>query len=39
MTGEVAIIGGSMTKFGQRDAWILELLAQAGRECFGDAGV
>jgi acetyl-CoA C-acetyltransferase len=39
MTGEVAIIGGSMTKFGQRDAWILELLAQAGRECLGDAGV
>ncbi|MFB6165369.1 MAG: thiolase family protein [Haloarculaceae archaeon] len=39
MEREVAIIGGSMTKFGQRDAWIRELLAQAGRECLVDAGV
>ncbi|EJN60249.1 thiolase family protein [Halogranum rubrum] len=35
----VAIIGASMTKFGQRDAWIRELLAQAGQECLEDAGV
>ncbi|MFB6179502.1 MAG: thiolase family protein [Halorientalis sp.] len=39
MDRDVAIIGGSMTKFGQRDAWIRELLAQAGRECLADAGV
>ncbi|WP_247009190.1 thiolase C-terminal domain-containing protein [Halorientalis litorea] len=39
MDRDVAIIGGSMTKFGQRDAWIRELLAQAGTECLDDAGV
>ncbi|SDG17784.1 thiolase family protein [Halorientalis regularis] len=39
MDREVAIIGGSMTKFGQRDAWIRELLAQAGEACLTDAGV
>src|SRR6056297_4265558 len=39
MDRDVAIIGGSMTKFGQRDAWIRELLAQAGEECLADAGV
>jgi len=26
----VAVIEASMTKFGQRDAWIRELLAEAG---------
>jgi acetyl-CoA C-acetyltransferase len=36
---EVAVIGASMTKFGQRDAWIQELLADAGDACFADAGV
>jgi acetyl-CoA C-acetyltransferase len=36
---DVAIIGGSMTEFGQRDAWIRELLAQAGEACLDDAGV
>ncbi|WP_135534524.1 thiolase family protein [Halostella pelagica] len=35
----VAIIGASMTQFGQRDAWIRELLAQAGEACLDDAGV
>ena len=35
----VAIIGASMTQFGQRDAWIRELLAEAGRACLDDAGV
>ena len=35
----VAIIGASMTKFGDRDAWLRELLAQAGRECLEDADV
>ncbi|MFC4551882.1 MULTISPECIES: thiolase C-terminal domain-containing protein [Halorussus] len=35
----VAIIGASMTKFGDRDSWLRELLAQAGRECLEDAGV
>jgi acetyl-CoA C-acetyltransferase len=36
---EVAIIGASMTQFGQRDAWIRELLAEAGDACLADAGV
>ncbi|APW99211.1 3-ketoacyl-CoA thiolase [Halobiforma lacisalsi AJ5] len=36
----VAIIGASMTQFGQReDEWILDLLAEAGLECLEDAGV
>jgi len=35
----VAVIGASMTKFGQRDAWVQELLAQAGAQCLDDAGV
>ena len=35
----VAIIGASMTRFGQRDAWIRELLAEAGTACLDDAGV
>ncbi|WP_246982452.1 thiolase C-terminal domain-containing protein [Halorientalis marina] len=39
MDSEVAIIGASMTQFGQRDAWIRELLAQAGKECLADSGV
>jgi acetyl-CoA C-acetyltransferase len=36
---DVAIIGASMTKFGQRDAWIRELLAQAGEACLDGAPV
>jgi acetyl-CoA C-acetyltransferase len=35
----VAILGASMTQFGQRDAWIRELLAEAGQACLDDAGV
>jgi acetyl-CoA C-acetyltransferase len=39
MSETVAVIGGSMTKFGQREAWIRELLAEAGAACLDDAGV
>ncbi|WP_380675442.1 thiolase C-terminal domain-containing protein [Salinigranum sp. GCM10025319] len=35
----VAIIGASMTQFGQRDAWLQALLAEAGQACLDDAGV
>ncbi|WP_049923423.1 thiolase family protein [Halopiger djelfimassiliensis] len=35
----VAIIGASMTQFGQREGWIMDLLAEAGIECLEDAGV
>ncbi|WIV67286.1 thiolase C-terminal domain-containing protein [Natrialbaceae archaeon AArc-T1-2] len=35
----VAIIGASMTQFGQRDEWIRELLVEAGVACLEDAGV
>ena len=35
----VAIIGASMTRFGDREAWIRELLAEAGMACLADAGV
>ncbi|MES3160560.1 MAG: thiolase family protein [Halorubrum sp.] len=35
----VAIIGASMTRFGERDAWVRELLAEAGIEALADAGV
>jgi acetyl-CoA C-acetyltransferase len=36
---DVAVIGASMTEFGQRDSWIRELLAEAGEACLDDAGV
>ena len=36
---DVAVIGASMTQFGQREAWIMELLAEAGEACLDDAGV
>jgi len=39
MDERVAVVGASMTKFGERDAWIQKLLAQAGKECLEDAGV
>ena len=39
MPAEVAIIGGAMTTFGERDAWIRELLAEAGAAGLADAGV
>ncbi|SDY47061.1 thiolase family protein [Halobellus clavatus] len=35
----VAIIGASMTQFGQREEWIRGLLAEAGGACLRDAGV
>ncbi|MDG5760429.1 thiolase family protein [Natronococcus sp. A-GB1] len=35
----VAVIGASMTQFGQREEWIQELLAEAGLDCLEDAGV
>ncbi|MDZ7730743.1 MAG: thiolase family protein [Natrialbaceae archaeon] len=35
----VAIIGASMTQFGQRESWIRELLAEAGSACLEDASV
>ncbi|MFB6120854.1 MAG: thiolase family protein [Halobacteriaceae archaeon] len=35
----VAIIGASMTQFGEREAWIRDLLAEAGDACLRDAGV
>ncbi|ELZ10036.1 thiolase family protein [Natrialba aegyptia] len=35
----VAVIGSSMTQFGQRDEWVLELLSEAGLACLDDAGV
>jgi len=36
---DVAIIGAAMTDFGDRDAWIRELLAEAARTCLDDAPV
>ena len=36
---DVAVIGASMTQFGQRDAWIRELIAEAGAACLADADV
>jgi len=35
----VAVIGASMTKFGQREAWVRELCAQAGERALADAGI
>jgi acetyl-CoA C-acetyltransferase len=35
----VAIIGASMTQFGDRDEWVLDLLSEAGEACLDDAGV
>jgi len=35
----VAVIEASMTKFGDRDAWIRELIAEAGQAALSDAGV
>ena len=35
----VALIGASMTQFGQREAWIRELLAEAGQACLADGDV
>jgi acetyl-CoA C-acetyltransferase len=35
----VAIVGASMTQFGQRESWLADLLAEAGAACLDDAGV
>ena len=35
----VAILGSAMTPFGEREAWIQELLAEAGSACLEGAGV
>ena len=35
----VAIVGASMTQFGQRDGWIRELLAEAGQDCLANGGI
>ena len=35
----VAVVAASMTQFGQRDGWVLDLLAEAGQACLADAGV
>jgi len=36
----IAIIGASMTQFGQREGeWVCDLLAEAGERCLDDAGV
>ncbi len=36
---EVAVIGASMTQFGQRDAWVRTLLSDAASACLDDAAV
>lgn len=36
---DVAVIGASMTQFGQREEWISALLAQAGTKCLKNSGV
>jgi acetyl-CoA C-acetyltransferase len=36
---DVAIIGTSMTRFGERDGWVRDLLAEAGEACLENAGV
>ena len=36
---DVAVVGASMTEFGRREAWIRELLAEAGAACLEDAAV
>jgi acetyl-CoA acetyltransferase len=38
-TDRVAVVGASMTPFGQRNEWILDLLVEAGLEAMADAGV
>jgi acetyl-CoA acetyltransferase len=36
---DVALISAAMTRFGERDAWIRELLAEAGNACLDDAPI
>ncbi|MFQ3475480.1 thiolase family protein [Halonotius sp. F2-221B] len=35
----VAIVGASMTEFGQREGWIRELLAEAGQACLANTDI
>jgi acetyl-CoA acetyltransferase len=35
----VAVVGASMTRFGDRDGWVRDLLAEAGDACLDEAGV
>jgi acetyl-CoA C-acetyltransferase len=35
----VAVVGASMTQFGERDAWVCDLLAEAGEACLDEVGV
>ncbi len=35
----VAIIGASMTRFGQREGWLRDLLAEAALDCLADAPI
>ena len=35
----VAIVGASMTQFGQREGWIRELLAEAGQACLANTDI
>jgi len=36
---DAAVIGASMTEFGQREGWLRDLLAEAAQGCLADAGV
>ena len=36
---DVAVLSASMTEFGERDAWIQELLAEAALDCLDSTGV
>jgi acetyl-CoA C-acetyltransferase len=36
---DVAIVGASMTRFGVRDGWVMDLLAEAGGDCIADTGI
>jgi len=36
---DVAIIGASMTQFGERGGWVCDLLAEAATDCLDDTGV
>jgi len=36
---DVAVVGAAMTQFGERDAGLQSLLAEAGEQCLADGGV
>lgn len=35
----VAILGAAMTRFGEHDEWVVDLLQEAGSDCLSDGGV